>query len=40
MCLGIPGKFIENADPATMMARVDVCGLLCPVGEQLPPVCW
>jgi len=31
MCLGIPGKIIEITDSATMMARVDVCGVLRPV---------
>ena len=31
MCLGIPGKIIEITDPATMMAKVNVCGVLRPI---------
>jgi len=31
MCLGIPGKIIEIIDSTTLMAKVDVCGVLRPV---------
>lgn len=31
MCLGIPGKVIEITDESTLMAKVDVCGVVRPV---------